>query len=319
MNKFTCSLVLLALLGLGLVPSSANAVAKVVVYWDAALTQRAIDSPGIGQVSTAYIAGEDFPAAFISGIQYAVDYGPNLNWLADTNLPPVALGSSPNGISIGFGAQPRPGKSFLIQTVLVMWTSECSNATLNSAYPDVGEHPLFPDPTPVATRFPDFDVIPALGIASSTCPWLDLAVRPSHQEGNDCRIPMNTLLWVGNDGGVGLGGVLPITIVGTPFADDGRNSFNVDVGSVQLNGVGPLWNNASGEEDEVGYVIDPEAARAAADLMDCEYCPERVKRPPTRSRGLRPADTYGPIHRRDGVCTGRVGHCGRRFGQVRAR
>lgn len=39
MSKLTCSLVLLALLGLGMVPLSANA-GEIVVYFDQAGTQR---------------------------------------------------------------------------------------------------------------------------------------------------------------------------------------------------------------------------------------------------------------------------------------
>ena len=84
MSKLTCSLVLLALLGLGMVPSSASA-GDIVVYFDAAGTERDKNAGNVGDLVNMYVYGEGFEAdvPFVSGAQFAVDYGANISWLAD--------------------------------------------------------------------------------------------------------------------------------------------------------------------------------------------------------------------------------------------
>ncbi|MCK4774883.1 MAG: hypothetical protein KAT30_08850, partial [Candidatus Krumholzibacteria bacterium] len=171
MGKFTCSLVVLAVLGLSLMPTSASADGTVSVYFDQLGTERSAVSPGVGTVSVLYVYGEDFSAEFVSGLQYAIDYGPDLTFIADVGLPPVSIGTSATGISIGFGGVPRPGVRFLAHLVLVQWNNDCS-ASLNNEI-IVGPHPLFADPTPLATTSPTQAVVPTQGGVSLTCAGLD--------------------------------------------------------------------------------------------------------------------------------------------------
>ena len=83
MSKLTCSLVLLALLGLGMVPSPANA-GNFVVYFDEPGTMRSMDAGPVGNIVNMWVYGEGFEGdvPFVSGAQLAVDYGPNITWLA---------------------------------------------------------------------------------------------------------------------------------------------------------------------------------------------------------------------------------------------
>ena len=232
MTKLTCSLVLLALLGLWLVPTAANASPKFVVYWDADLSQRAKDSPGVGVFDEVFVVGEDFPAAFISGAQYAVDYGPHLTWVADVGLPPVSIGDSPTGLSMGFGQQPKPGGKFLIHSAVVIWNSECATA-LNANFPSTTAHPQLPQPTPIASRFPDFDIIPALAARSQSCQFVEMDIKP----GGCTPAQLNIALWdFLENGKPDKGGKLSMTILGSSTQD----AFQIDQASINFGGAGAL-------------------------------------------------------------------------------
>lgn len=165
----------LLLLTLGLVPMSAYAQGRIVAYFDSRGSKRVISSPGVGEFSVVFIYGEGFATEFVSGVQYVVDYGPQLALVADLGLPPVAIGTSATGLSIGFGA-PRSGVKFMIHASLVEWRSDCS--VLQNVDIRTGPHPQFSDPTPIATRYPDFDVIAAEAVRSQTCQIVELDVNP---------------------------------------------------------------------------------------------------------------------------------------------
>jgi hypothetical protein len=231
MNKFTCSLVLLALLGLGMVPSAANAQGKIVAYFDADGTQRNIDSPGANQLQTIYIYGEDFPAAFIAGVQYKIDYGANLTFVADGGIGGAAIGNSAAGISIGFGLNPQPGAKFLIQQAFCLWNADCA-AGQNVQGPTSEAHPFFPDPGPVAVRFPDQSVLDGQGTRAMTCPMVELDIRPLF-----CPNPFksNNWNWIGN-AKPWKGGVLAVAVLGSSTVD----ANDLDASSILLEGVAPL-------------------------------------------------------------------------------
>ena len=100
MSKLTCSLVLLALLGLGMVPSSANA-GEIVVYFDQPGTQRSIDAGPVGNIVNMSVYGEGFEGdvPFVSGAQFQVDYGANIDWLADVPLFGAFIGNTQDGLT----------------------------------------------------------------------------------------------------------------------------------------------------------------------------------------------------------------------------
>ena len=149
MKKITCSLVVLALLGLGMVPSLANAqTGTFVVYFDAAGTQRTADA-NAGNFVNMYIYGDGFPG-FVSGAQYQVDYGSSMTFITDVGLPPVSIGSSDTGISVGFGFAPKPGAHFLIHSALGIWSADC--VAHNVQGPTTERHQDFPEPTPIVSR-----------------------------------------------------------------------------------------------------------------------------------------------------------------------
>jgi hypothetical protein len=228
MSKFTCSLVLLALLGLGLMPTSASAEGRISVYFDAEGTQRGGTSPGIGSLQYLYVYGEGFDGEFVTGVQYAIDYGPDLNFIADIGLPPVYIGTSATGISMGFGQAPRLGEKFLVHIAICTWNTNCFGSTNNEIV--VGPHPLFTDETPIATVFPGQDIVQAEGSRSWTCQSMELDINPA-----SCPNPFNVKLLDWLTDAKDYRSVLPAAILGSATFD----VTEIDVTTVLLEGVEP--------------------------------------------------------------------------------
>jgi hypothetical protein len=154
---------------------------RLVAYFDAAGTQRYTDAGPVGDLVTVYIFGEGFgnTIPFVSGMQFCVDYGPNMTWLADVPLygafigatdcyNPIALG----GLSVGFGLNPQPGGKFLVARAICVWDTDCVGQNVDG--PIVREHQLFPDPCPIASRFPDQETFSSMGVRSQTCQFVQL-------------------------------------------------------------------------------------------------------------------------------------------------
>lgn len=227
MKKITCSLVLLALLGLGMVPSLANAQGDIVVYFDVAGTQRSADSNGGGFVQM-FIYGDGFPG-FVSGAQYKINYGSSMTFVSDGGLPPVAIGSSNLGISVGFGLNPKPGAHFLIHSAFAVWNTDCVAANVQG--PTSDRHPDFPEATPIVTRFPDQAVFPAGVTRSMVCPVVELDIKPG-----SCPNPININRWEFASGtNQKKGGVIPMAILGSASVD----VSTIDAASLSINGVAP--------------------------------------------------------------------------------
>lgn len=235
-TRFISGFVLLAMLSLSLLAAptalashNRDNEAAIVVYFDAAGTQRYMDSPGIGMISEVWVYGEGFSTAFVSGIQYAVDYGPSLTFLGDAGTPAATLGTSATGIAVGFGGNPRPGDKFLIHRAFVSWNVDCA-ASINVDGPTVVGHPLLGPPQ--ITRFPDFALLPANGLRSQTCQLVELDIRPG-----DCPNPFNEKLWaIDGRKNPKKGGKISVAILGSPTI----NVNDIEIVSLRLVGISPL-------------------------------------------------------------------------------
>lgn len=228
MRRFTYGLVAMALL-LGMMPLSAAAQGRIVAYFDAKGTKRSGKSPGIGGFSVIFIYGEQFAAEFVTGVQYRVDYGPQLTLIADVGLPPVVIGTSATGISVGFRA-PRDGAKFVVHSALVEWVSDCT--TLQNVDISTGPHPDFPDPTPIVTRYPDFDVVAAEGVRSQTCQMVEVDMSPAYCPNT---IRADTWSYIGSAQSW-KGGLFAVAILGSSTV----NVNNIVKSSIRLEGVAPL-------------------------------------------------------------------------------
>jgi len=222
-------------------PTSAAATGRVVVYFDPFGTERYGMSPGTGELQTLFIYGEDFGADFVSGLQYAIDYGSDLNFIVDLSLPPVSIGTSATGISLGFGNVPRPGGKFLAHLALVQWATNCGASSGNDVV--VGPHPAFPDPTPIATTFPTQDVVSANGAVSGTCQALmvEIDIKPGA-----CPNAFNMIAWrkFYESDNPNAAGFLPVAILGSDVFD----VSDVDLSTVMLEGV-PHSGKGLGKKD----------------------------------------------------------------------
>jgi hypothetical protein len=137
----------------------------IAVYFDSGHSQEAKDCPG-PVVDTWYIAAVNFNM-FLAGAEFAVQYPPAVLWLADLNTPPVTLGSTPAGISMGFPFPQNGYNTVDLCRVLVQWTcSECVDPYLNNQIKVVA-HP--------GTAFlggvdyPGFNLVPAVGLTAIIC------------------------------------------------------------------------------------------------------------------------------------------------------
>lgn len=223
MNKFIPSFLLLALICFSYVAANAQSACtpqepQIVVYFDKMGTERYKDSPGPGQIDIVYVFGEGF-TGYVSGVQYSIDYGSCLGWLGDVETPGATIGASPTGIAIGFGTQPRAGEKFLIHKAYVMWGPCVEN---NVDGPVVKDHPDLG--AVAATRFPDFQIIPAVGARSQSNQLVGLDIKPG-----SCR---NTFK-LSTDAHKKKSGVLSVAILGSPTV----NVRSIDPASVRLEGV----------------------------------------------------------------------------------
>ncbi|UCG53320.1 MAG: hypothetical protein JSW58_07140 [Candidatus Latescibacterota bacterium] len=124
--------------------------------------------PGVGVLDTLYICLVN-ANAFVLAVEFSVSYCPALTWLADLDTPPTTFGTTPTGISIGFGSTPKNGFSPIsVCKVLVQW-----NCGPCDWYPDcpivVDKHPasVRAYPSYVDLYFVEYDTI---GLTSIVCP-----------------------------------------------------------------------------------------------------------------------------------------------------
>jgi hypothetical protein len=91
-----------------------------------------------------------------------------VTWLADLNKPPVAIGSTPTGLSMGF-ALPLNGFGTLeLLQVQVFWNcSECVDP-FNNNQVKVVAHPL--TGYLGVTDYPQYNLLPGVGLTALICP-----------------------------------------------------------------------------------------------------------------------------------------------------
>lgn len=109
---------------------------------------------------------------WMTAIEYQIDYGPVLSFLAD-NVDPSALviGSSPAGISIAWPIPQNAFGAFVTQTATVVWMCDDCGLWPDTPFPQVLGHPFYSTGYIVeATRWPDVVIITGIGMASTICP-----------------------------------------------------------------------------------------------------------------------------------------------------
>jgi hypothetical protein len=157
------TLVVLALVGASVASAQTPFIA---VYFDENFTSLQKTCPGPGPDDLYVVLSN--ANTFVSGAEYRIAYPAAMTWLADTNTPPVALGISPNGISLGFALPQNGFFAVLLHTVRIIWN--CSDCVVLDAPIEVLPHPLNPNGFIQYTDWPNFDLFNALGLTSQVCP-----------------------------------------------------------------------------------------------------------------------------------------------------
>jgi len=146
---------------------SAQTSPFIAVYFDQSFQVEAQDPcPGIGVLDTLYVELVNADV-FVTGVEFAVNYPPELTWIADFDKQEATVGTTPVGFSMGW-AVPQNGFGVAIDVckVLVMWN--CDGCTVANSPVSVVANPF----TGFIgyTDFPNFDLFPAVGLTSLICP-----------------------------------------------------------------------------------------------------------------------------------------------------
>jgi hypothetical protein len=91
----------------------------VSVYFDEAMTMQSVDRLSPGQ-HTLYIVAEGFDA-FLTGMEYKIDYPAGMTWLEDVDVPVVKIGKTTEGIAQAWGTPVDAHSAVVVAKVLVSW------------------------------------------------------------------------------------------------------------------------------------------------------------------------------------------------------
>ncbi|UCH83088.1 MAG: T9SS type A sorting domain-containing protein [Candidatus Latescibacterota bacterium] len=256
---------------------------KITVYFDEALTQRAMDCPGPGMLDTLYVVAEDWNT-FLVGAQFKINYPPSMIWLSDLGVPPTTIGNSPNGISLGFAIPQNGFFKLELMQVLVLWN--CTDCSAVNQLVTVVDHPLFDGVNGV--QFPTFELWAGAGRSSGVCPDADLDIKPG-----SCPNPFNAHLfeWAEEGAQPKKGGVLPVAVLGSDTFD----ASMIDVESIRLEGVAPLpVGGGPRVRDVAGPVMDGDECACTEDGPD-GYDDLMMKFRSQEIAGMIGSGTYGDV------------------------
>ena len=144
----------------------------VAVYFDQQLQVESSTCPSAapGTVSQQlYVAALNFNA-FITGIEFQVNYPPELQFLGDV-YPHVGIpvGNTAVGLRYGFTLAQNGNSAILVAVATVIWQCRNCQGGLSDVPVLVGPHPL--SGLLQATSFPDPEVtIPGVGLTALICP-----------------------------------------------------------------------------------------------------------------------------------------------------
>ncbi|UCH84224.1 MAG: hypothetical protein JSW50_00625, partial [Candidatus Latescibacterota bacterium] len=96
------TLLVFALMVISAATVSAQTTPFIGVYFDNTWQTEstlAPGCPGIGAIDTLYVALTN-ANTFVTGVEFAINYPPEVTHIADVGTPPVTVGTTPMGISM---------------------------------------------------------------------------------------------------------------------------------------------------------------------------------------------------------------------------
>jgi hypothetical protein len=118
MKRQTCGLFFFAVIGL-LTSIAVAGTPTVTIYFDEALTVKSVDRLSPGQ-HTLYVVAENFDA-YLTAIEYKIDYPAGMTWVRDVDLPVVKIGATPDGIAQAWGTPLDAFVPVVIAKAVVRW------------------------------------------------------------------------------------------------------------------------------------------------------------------------------------------------------
>jgi hypothetical protein len=120
--------------------------------------------PGLNVLDSLYIALVN-ANAFVSGVEFAVNYPPEVLFLADFDKQPVNVGTTATGFSQGWALPPNGFSAVYVCGVQFLW--QCNGCSVFNSPIVVVQHP---DSGFLGyTDFPAYAPIPAVGMTSLIC------------------------------------------------------------------------------------------------------------------------------------------------------
>lgn len=179
MKKALLSVLAVALIGV-FARSAMAQVPNIQVYFDARHTQTQTTCGQSGTVSTLYVVMNNWNMN-VSGVDFSIDYGSALVWLADVLPDPstsASIGQSPSGIAIAY-ANCCFQDGFLNNEVLQVFVAwgQCDCASGPKPV-RVGGYSALGKTQPSAVRYEDFVEFPGVGMTSLICPGA-IATQPT--------------------------------------------------------------------------------------------------------------------------------------------
>ena len=138
---------------------------NIGVFFDNGFSRMDQDCPGAGVMDTLYVVARNFDR-YLMAVEYSINYPPSMFWVADLDLPALHIGSSPTGITEGFPTPQNGYNALLVAKVVFMWM--CAGCTI------ITDMPVVVEPHPGtgflgAVDFPNYDLVPAVGMKSLVC------------------------------------------------------------------------------------------------------------------------------------------------------
>ena len=158
MKRQTCGLFFFAVIGL-LTSIAVAGTPTVNIYFDEALTVQSVDRLSPGQ-HTLYVVAENFDA-YLTAIEYKIDYPAGMTWMRDVDLPVVKIGATPDGIAQAWGTPIDAFAPVVIAKAVVRWepANESRGVLAVKPHPKTGFIR--------ATAAPDHRIIQAKGGSAS--------------------------------------------------------------------------------------------------------------------------------------------------------
>ncbi|MEJ2719629.1 MAG: hypothetical protein P8181_00630 [bacterium] len=119
--------------------------------------------PGPDYPLTVYFILTGFDA-YLSAIEFSVDYPYLVTWLNDEGMPPVTFGSTPTGISMGWGVPQNALDPIIVLKADIIYHATCSHDELRI---QVMPHPV--SGALQAVRFGDNALVELAGGAAKFC------------------------------------------------------------------------------------------------------------------------------------------------------